>query len=121
MSRRSVAFFAASTQSVLNTATQLSATLCRKAHLCVSVCIVALGFWTTAAGQQVDVLTSRYDNARTGADLNETLLTTSTVNADDFGKLFAYNLDFNGQEGGDVYAQPLYVSHVRIPGKGVKN
>lgn len=58
------------------------------------------------------VLTSQYDNARTGAALNETLLTPSTVSANRFGKVFVFHVD------GDVYAQPLYVPHVEIPGKG---
>src|SRR5882724_4759768 len=61
------------------------------------------------------VLTSQYDNARTGAALRETTLTPANVNAAQFGRLRAIKVD------GDVYAQPLYIPHVEIPGKGVHN
>ena len=54
----------------------------------------------------VHVLTSRFDSARTGANLKEKVLTTSNVNGATFGKLFTRNLD------GQVYAQPLYVGGV---------
>jgi hypothetical protein len=59
----------------------------------------------------VHVLTSRFDSARTGANLKEKILTTSNVKAATFGKLFTRNLD------GQVYAQPLYVGGVN--GKNV--
>ncbi len=59
----------------------------------------------------VHVLTSRFDSARTGANLKEKVLTTSNVNGATFGKLFTRNLD------GQVYAQPLYVGGVN--GKNV--
>ena len=61
------------------------------------------------------VITSQYDNARTGANLRETILTPKNVNASQFGKLFTLHVD------GDVYAQPLYLPAVQIPGKGVRN
>jgi len=62
------------------------------------------------AGAQV--LTSQYNNARTGATLVETTLTPANVNAQQFGKLFSWSVD------GDVYAQPLYMPGVNVPGKG---
>lgn len=61
------------------------------------------------AGQ---VLTTQYDNARSGATLTETALTPATVDAARFGKVFTYRVD------GAVYAQPLYVPRLDIPGKG---
>ncbi len=59
------------------------------------------------------VETSQYDNARTGAYLQEHALTPKNVNARQFGKIGVLPAD------GEVYAQPLYVPAVNIPGKGV--
>src|SRR5579864_4277701 len=59
--------------------------------------------------------TSQYDNARTGANLKETILTPANVNPGSFGKIFSYKVD------GDIYAQPLYLPHVAMPDKRVHN
>src|SRR5437764_5350698 len=64
---------------------------------------------------QNSVWTHHYDNARTGAQLNETKLNTSNVNSTSFGKLFSLPVD------GAVYAQPLYLPGVSIPSSGVHN
>jgi hypothetical protein len=61
------------------------------------------------------VLTAQYDNARSGAILTETELTPANVNVGRFGKIFSLPVD------GDVYAQPLFVPRVDIPGKGIHN
>src|SRR5260221_12874640 len=61
----------------------------------------------------VSVLTQHNDNARTGANLAETILNTSNVNVNQFGKLFSHAVQ------GQIYAQPLYVPLVKITGKGV--
>jgi hypothetical protein len=58
------------------------------------------------------VTTSQYNNSRTGATLHEKLLTPQNVNAQQFGKLGAFKVD------GAVYAQPLYLPSVEVPGKG---
>jgi uncharacterized protein (TIGR03437 family) len=68
-----------------------------------------------AAAGQVNVTTYRYDLARTGENPAETLLTPANVNPAAFGKLVSRPVD------GQVYAQPLYVSLVDIPGKGIHN
>jgi len=57
------------------------------------------------------VTTSQYNNSRTNATLHEKILTPQSVNAQQFGKLGAFKVD------GAVYAQPLYVRAVPIPGK----
>src|ERR1700687_2513444 len=66
-------------------------------------------------GLQIDVLTWHNDNALTGLNPNEALLTPTNVNATDFGQLFSYALD------GYAYAQPLYMSGLEIPGQGTRN
>ena len=63
----------------------------------------------------INVLTANYDNARTNANLHETILNTSNVNKNTFGKLASFPVD------GQIYAQPLYVSGVQIPGRGIHN
>jgi hypothetical protein len=59
---------------------------------------------------QVNVLTNKMDNSRTGQNISETLLTTSNVNSNMFGKLFSFNVD------GYVQAQPLYMSALTVNG-----
>jgi len=61
------------------------------------------------------ITTSQYDNFRTGANLNEKILTPKNVNVRQFGKLGAFKVD------GPVYAQPLYVPNLDVPGKGRHN
>src|SRR5205814_104349 len=63
----------------------------------------------------VSVLTNRYDNMGTGANLHETALNPSVVTPSAFGKLYSYEVD------GAVYAQPLYVPGVQVPGAGKRN
>jgi len=69
----------------------------------------------TSASGQVNVLTYHNDFLRTGANTNETVLAPANVNTNTFGLLFAYPVD------GQVYAQPLYVSGLAIPGQGTHN
>src|SRR5260370_38551 len=64
---------------------------------------------------QVNVLTANYDNARTNSNLSETILNPSSVKADTFGKIGSFPVD------GQIYAQPLYATGVRIPGLGTRS
>ena len=74
------------------------------------VCLSLLFSWCTAAVAQVNILTRSADDARTGANLHETILTPSNVNPNSFGKLFTIPTD------GQIYAQPLYMSKLKIAG-----
>jgi hypothetical protein len=60
--------------------------------------------------QSVSVLTQHNDNTRAGWNDNETVLTTSNVNAQQFGQVFTVTVD------DQVYAQPLVVGHAAIGG-----
>jgi hypothetical protein len=64
---------------------------------------------------QVNVVTFHYDNFRTGANLQERILTPANVNANTFGKLFSQSVD------GQIYAQPLELQGVPVAGKGQHN
>src|SRR6185295_15361978 len=68
-----------------------------------------------AAFAQSRVVTQHNDAARTGANLTETILTTTNVNVSEFGKLFERTVD------DEIYGQPLYVDGVNIPGLGIRN
>src|SRR5271155_1103489 len=80
-----------------------------------SLLLVLAGSGGGALIAQVNVLTAHNDIARTGQNLNETILTPSNVNPTQFGKLFSMPVS------GVISTQPLYVSQVTIPGKGVHN
>jgi hypothetical protein len=62
-----------------------------------------------------DVLTWHNDNARTGQNLTEKILTLQNVNAKTFGKLFVLRVD------GKVDAEPLYVERLVVPNQGLRN
>ena len=74
-------------------------------------------FWLAASSAvaQTSILTHHNDNARTGQYLSEFLLTPANVRAPQFGRRYFLPVD------GAVYAQPLYLSRVEIPGKGLRN
>jgi hypothetical protein len=64
----------------------------------------------TLLSAQVSVLTWHNDNARTGQNLHEIILTPANVNPTTFGKLFVIPVD------GKVDAQPLFVPSLLIAG-----
>ncbi len=84
----------------------------------VIVAVAALLFVRTQQTPQtspINVIMSRYNTSRTGTNLQEVSLNTTNVNPTQFGKLFSRTVI------GDIYAQPLYVSALNIPGKGTHN
>ncbi|MGA8762977.1 MAG: hypothetical protein WB562_08950, partial [Candidatus Sulfotelmatobacter sp.] len=64
------------------------------------------------AAAQVSVTTYHNDNARTGQNTAETLLTPGNVNTTHFGKLFSGSVNLDSWSA----AQPLYVPNVMIGG-----
>jgi outer membrane protein assembly factor BamB len=78
-------------------------------------CLLCFILCTTLLGSATDVATYHNDIARTGHNLEETILTTGNVNSSSFGKLFTSPVD------GIIDAEPLYLSAVSIPGKGTHN
>jgi len=86
--------------------------------ICYGKALRALGavaFSSAALLGQANVLTWHNDNARTGQNLQETILTPANVKTPIFGKLFQIATD------GKVDAQTLYVPSLQIPGKGLHN
>ncbi len=63
----------------------------------------------------VNVLTYHNDLTRQGLNSAEASLTPANVNSSAFGKLFSYPVL------GQIYAEPLYVSNLAIPGQGIRN
>src|SRR5215470_1557537 len=70
---------------------------------------------TRSFASAIGVYTYHYNNLRTGANRNETVLTPAKVNVNQFGKLFSVPVDSG------IYTQPLYVPGLAIPGKGTHN
>jgi len=69
---------------------------------------------STSSTQGVSVLTQHNNNTRSGWNNHETLLTTSNVNVNQFGKQFSLPVD------DQIFAQPLVVGHLHID-NGVHN
>lgn len=69
----------------------------------------------SATGFATEVLTHHNDVSRTGAALDETILSPKTLQSQGFGRLFSLVVD------GQIYAQPLVVTGLAIPGKGGRN
>src|SRR5438105_12406804 len=73
---------------------------------------IFLATWPLALIAEVNVTTYHNDNFRTGANLREIILAPANVNTNTFARLFTYAVD------GCVYAQPLYMSGISLPGLG---
>jgi hypothetical protein len=80
----------------------------RAAYCAIALLSLLRPLIPSPAQAQVSVTTHHNDVGRTGQNLSETVLNTSNVNVNQFGKLFACQVD------GYVYAQPLYVAQVTI-------
>ena len=79
--------------------------------MCLSIrkTVLALSIATCSFAQTpVNVLTGNYDNQRTNANLQETILTPANVNQYSFGMIGTFPVD------GQIYAQPLYASGIQI-------
>jgi hypothetical protein len=85
---------------------------CVRHSVLFAALVVTLYSTRARADGFTDVLTYHNDVGRTGQNLTETTLTPSNVAVQSFGKLFAYKVD------GQVYAQPLFVQNVHVPGRG---
>jgi hypothetical protein len=69
----------------------------------------------TFAQNKIGIFTQQVNTGRTGLNPDEKVLTPAKVTEANFGKIFSYSVD------GQVYAQPLYVYGVKIPGQGTHN
>ena len=74
----------------------------------LTIAVTAYLVWPQSQGS--DVASQHNNSQRTGANLNETQLSTSNVNAGTFGRI-AQSAYVNGR----VQAQPLFVSSVALP------
>jgi len=81
----------------------------------LAVCALLVLAGMTSGRAQTPVTTWHYDNSRSGANPNETILTPQNVNKTQFGKLFTQPVD------GQVIGQALYLPQVTIPKLGVHN
>ena len=76
---------------------------------------MSVGHAQVQAQGQAQVVTAQVDNMRGSANLHETALKPGNVNAAHFGKLFSRTVD------GDVFAEPLYVPALTMPGAGPRD
>jgi hypothetical protein len=70
---------------------------------------------TLPSNSQTGIFTQHNDLNRTGWNQNETVLNTNNVRPGSFGKIFIRSVD------DQIYAQPLVVQNVNVPGSSNKN
>jgi outer membrane protein assembly factor BamB len=80
----------------------------RRLRLFLAYLSGVVAFLGLSAAEAGDVLTQHYNNARTGATLEESVLNTTNVASGIFQKLWTLYAD------GQIVAQPLYVSDLQI-------
>jgi uncharacterized repeat protein (TIGR01451 family) len=96
---------------ISNGGSTLISSSCKRLTMSLGMAIVSVA----VLHGQASVLTWHNDSARTGQNLQETILTTANVKSSTFGRLSTISVD------GKVDAQPLYVPALTIPLQGVHN
>ncbi len=82
----------------------------------VGIVVGCFSLWGQSPSDSVvPIWTQRNDNARTGVNATEVLLTPATVKLNRFGKLFAYVMD------DQTYSQPLYMPGLTMASDGKKH
>src|ERR1700733_2810728 len=82
----------------------------------IACALLAVGSSSPARAQTPQAVLQRgYNPPLTGANVTETVLNISNVNASTFGLLFTVPVD------DFIYAQPLYVPNVAIANQGTHN
>ena len=79
------------------------------------ICAMLITTRASAMSNSVAVLTHHNDAARTGANLEETVLDTQNVNSNRFGRIGDRVVD------DEIHAQPLIMTNVALPAKGTHN
>jgi hypothetical protein len=95
----------------MNFLTNLKITTLTKIGLSIAFFIGSLSSVWAAVG----VFTQHNNLSRTGANLQETTLNIQNVNTNKFGLVFTRDVD------DQIYAQPLVMTSVNIPGQGIHN
>jgi hypothetical protein len=90
---------------------------CSQRARALQALVAAAGMFCLSAGAQAQtaVVMAQYEPGRTAANLNEHLLAPSNVSPATFGKLFSRGVDDS------VYALPLIVPNLQLPGFGSRN